>query len=145
MDEKPADLGSKANLIHAPRDEKGRLLKGSSLNPGGRPKGIAQQIRELTNGGKGIFERMNAIWTGEEPGFNSRDRLEAGKWLADRGWGRAVETSVQVEADAATQGAATELATEQLEQLARSVNESIGNTDGNTADASDAQLLKLAK
>ncbi len=108
-------------------------MKGSVLNPGGRPKGIAAQIRALTNDGKGIYERMHAIWTGEEPGFNSRDRLEAGKWLADRAYGRAVETTVQVEADAQSQGAATELATEQLEQLARSVDQSVGNPIGNTS------------
>ncbi len=65
---------------------------------GGRPKGLATLIREMTRNGQDLVEGMLAIWhgeplkdrTGRKRGRTPRvsDRLEAGKWLADRGWGR---------------------------------------------------------
>jgi hypothetical protein len=62
---------------------------GKSGNPGGRPRGIARITREkLGEDGEAIvdfwIEAMN------DTALNMRERLEASKLLAERGWGKAV-------------------------------------------------------
>lgn len=104
---------------HAPpRDDRGRILKGHSLNPGGRPKSLAASIRAELGNGERLYQRMIRIWEGEEEGFGARERLEAGKWLADRGFGKAPETQIQIQADAEQVEGATELASDALTSLA---------------------------
>lgn len=72
-------------------------MPGYSGNPGGKPKGLATKVRQLTNL-DAIVERMNAIVRGEaikvgggELGHvelpTIRDMIAAATWLADRGWG----------------------------------------------------------
>jgi hypothetical protein len=98
------------------------LLKGAAnLNPGGRPKGLALQIREKTDNLKAQVAFMIDLSEGKIKGATTRDRIEAVKWLADRGHGKAVETSVQVEADKATADAALSVSEVELEQVARSL------------------------
>lgn len=66
--------------------------KGVSGNPGGRPKGLAERVRALTGEGEEIIRLMLSVLRGEPlNGKRSRlqDRMEAARWLADRGWGRA--------------------------------------------------------
>jgi len=81
------------------RDAKGRLLKGGTANPGGRPKGLAAYIREKTSDLTEVAEFMLAtmrgrpvIGEGEEMSIHHipamRDRLDAAKWLADRAIGK---------------------------------------------------------
>lgn len=61
---------------------------GKSGNPGGRPKGLARTVRELVGGdGLVLAQIMTSIATDEKE--TTRDRIEATKWLADRGWGKA--------------------------------------------------------
>lgn len=61
---------------------------GQSGNPGGRPKGLARRVRELVGGdGETIAQFMLDTLT--SPECEMRDRMEAAKWLADRGWGKA--------------------------------------------------------
>jgi hypothetical protein len=95
-------------------------MKGSTANPGGKPKGLASRVREATSDGETLVTFFQGILGGTIK-CNARDRIEAAKWLADRGWGRAVETSVQVEADQATARAAVALTDDQLESLARTI------------------------
>ena len=60
---------------------------GMSGNPGGRPKGLARYVRELVgDDGRRVADFMLAVLEDErEP---TLVRMEAGRWLADRGFGR---------------------------------------------------------
>ncbi len=68
---------------------------GQSGNPGGRPRGLASAVRETLK---------TATRDGEDPAFvlarffaavvadptnKLEHRMEAGRWLSDRGWGKA--------------------------------------------------------
>ncbi len=60
---------------------------GTSGNPGGRPKGLTRRVRELVgDDGTAIAEFMYSVMADE--GSRTADRLEAARWLADRGFGR---------------------------------------------------------
>ena len=70
--------------------------KGVSGNPGGRPKGLAAYVRDNTLEGEELADFYLAIFRGEKidgkkPGL--RHRMEAGTWLSDRGFGKAVQQS----------------------------------------------------
>ena len=61
---------------------------GVSGNPGGRPKGLSRRVRELVGeDGGAIAEYMLEVMNDERA--RTADRIEAGKWLADRGFGKA--------------------------------------------------------
>jgi hypothetical protein len=73
------------------RDGSGRFPKGVSGNPGGRPKGqavLSKSARKLV-GEDG--EALIQLWwdIARDETRRDRDRLEASKLLADRGWGKA--------------------------------------------------------
>jgi len=71
---------------------------GQSGNPGGRPKGLARRVRELVGGdGETITHFMLDVLKNEEA--EMRDRMEAAKWLADRGWGKAANHAPIEDAD----------------------------------------------
>lgn len=70
---------------------------GQSGNPGGRPKGFAALVRERTEEGVPLIEYGLRVAQGLEVTAEggtikeqvevARLRLEASKWLAERGWG----------------------------------------------------------
>ena len=61
---------------------------GVSGNPGGRPKGLSRRVRELVGeDGEAIAEYMLSVMHDERA--RTADRIEAGKWLANRGFGTA--------------------------------------------------------
>jgi Family of unknown function (DUF5681) len=74
--------------------EEHRFQPGVSGNPAGRPKGLARKTRELL-GDDG--ESLVRFWASVMDGGplpdgtvpSVRERLEASKLLADRGWGKA--------------------------------------------------------
>jgi hypothetical protein len=130
----------------SPNVVKGRWAKGQSGNPGGRPKGLARAIRESlgdTDGtGGSLRERMIRIWNGDEKGFGARERMEAGKWLSDRGYGRVPETQIQLQGELGEQGeAVTAMADDALSELLSAIGPSepdpdpSGGSDGGTPDA----------
>lgn len=99
------------------RDAKGRLLPGgANLNPGGRPKGLAKTVREMVPEGE-LVQRFYDIWTGKLKGFSGREQIEAGKWLTDRGYGRVVETQVQIQAQVGDESLPALMASEAAAQL----------------------------
>jgi hypothetical protein len=67
------------------------FLPGQSGNPGGRPRGLSRRVRELVgDDGEAIAVYMLSVMRDERA--RTADRLEAAKWLADRGFGRSVQT-----------------------------------------------------
>jgi hypothetical protein len=82
----------------------------------GPVKGIAQLVREATDGGKLIIDGLVDIAT--DPESSRRDRVSAYQVLLDRGFGRAVETSLTLSVDAGSSEALSQLADHELERLA---------------------------
>ena len=78
-----------------PIGENGRFLPGNNANPGGRPKGLSRQTRDLV-GEDG--EPLVRLWLeiALDPSQKTSDRLEASRLLADRGWGKAL-ASVEID------------------------------------------------
>src|SRR5262245_3983978 len=66
--------------------------KGQSGNPGGRPKGYSLYIRQQTRDGKELVDYALAVLRGEH-GDDVKLRLDAATWLADRGFGRPIQTT----------------------------------------------------
>ena len=92
------------------------FLPGQSGNPGGRPRGLARRVREVVgDNGERIIEFMVTVLGDEQA--RTADRLQAAMWLADRGFGKAVQA---VEIDVPVQSWASALAglpTEDLETM----------------------------
>ncbi|HEY3447469.1 MAG TPA: hypothetical protein VGK67_14030 [Myxococcales bacterium] len=84
------------------RDDRGRIVPGVSLNPGGRPGGVRALVTELTGEGcREVFERLATIARGEpvtaskdrwgdarEVRFGAREIVEANRILLEYGVGR---------------------------------------------------------
>ena len=65
-------------------------MPGVSGNPGGRPKGLSRRVLELVgDDGHAIAEYMFTVRSDETQ--RTADRMEAAKWLADRGFGRSIQ------------------------------------------------------
>lgn len=91
------------------------FLPGQSGNPGGRPKGLSRRVRELVgDDGEVIAEYMLSVMHDEKA--RTADRLEAAKWLADRGFGRTVQT-LDLDVTAHPPIDVTQLSTPDLEAL----------------------------
>lgn len=82
----------------------------------GPVKGIAQLVREATDGGRLLVETLVAIAT--DPDSSDRDKVSASSILLDRGFGRAVETTLSLSVDAGQSDALAALADAELERLA---------------------------
>src|SRR4051794_33270844 len=78
------------------RDAAGRFRKGRTGNAGGRPKGLAATVREVTD-----LDQLLSMLVGIVSDTNSRaaDRIRACELLLDRGWGKAATFQPIVDAD----------------------------------------------
>jgi len=65
------------------------FLAGQSGNPGGRPKGLTALVREQTRDGAELVAFMLYVLRGKRQ--PTRLRMEAAAWLADRGFGKALQ------------------------------------------------------
>jgi hypothetical protein len=82
-------------------------------------KGIAEIVRELTDNGRTVIETLVSIATG--PDSSDRDKVSASSILLDRGFGKAVETSLTLSVDAGSSDALSQLADAELERLAQTL------------------------
>ena len=82
----------------------------------GPQKGLSQLVREATDGGRALIDTLAGIAL--DDGAAARDRISAAQVLLDRGFGRAVETSLTINADAGSSSALASLSDDALEQLA---------------------------
>jgi len=82
-------------------------------------KGIAQLVRDATDGGRLLIDTLVQIATG--PDSSDRDKVSASSILLDRGFGRAVETSLTLSVDASSSDALSALADTELERLAQTL------------------------
>ena len=62
---------------------------GQRGNPGGQPKGLARRVRQETKDGAELVAFMLRVLRGRKQ--PTRYRLEAAAWLADRGFGKALQ------------------------------------------------------
>lgn len=88
----------------------------------GPTKGLAQLVRERTRNGDALVEMLAGI--AFDPDAAARDRISAGSILLDRGFGRAVETTLTLQADASGSEALSALADAELERLAQTLGPS---------------------
>jgi len=69
------------------------FMPGQSGNPGGRPRNLARLIRTGLSDGDEIVAFYLDVLRGNQKALGCwvrlRDRLAAGQWLSEHGWGRA--------------------------------------------------------
>jgi hypothetical protein len=91
------------------------FMPGATGNPGGRPKGLARRVRELVgDDGHEIAEFMFSIMS--DGAARTADRMEAARWLADRGFGKAIQ-AVDIEVAQGPWAELGKLSREDLETL----------------------------
>jgi hypothetical protein len=81
-----------------------------------KTKSIAQMVRDATNGGQKLIDVLVSLAFDEDA--HPRDRTTAVGMLMDRGFGKAVETSLTLTADASQSDALSQIADAELERLA---------------------------
>ena len=81
-----------------------------------KTRSIAQMVRDATNGGQLLIDAL--VGMALDPDAAYRDRTTAAGILLDRGFGKAVETSLTLSVDAGSSDALSALADAELERLA---------------------------
>jgi hypothetical protein len=76
-------------------------------------------VRDATNGGQLLIDALVGIVA--DPDAAARDKATAAGMLLDRGFGRAVETSLTLSVDASQSDALSQLADAELERLAQTL------------------------
>ena len=84
-----------------------------------KTRSIAQMVREATNGGQALIDALVEMALDSDAAY--RDRTTAAGILLDRGFGKAVETSLTLSVDASQSDALSQLADAELERLAQTL------------------------
>lgn len=86
----PVVLEAGVLVVPQNRGGNGRFLPGNNANPGGRPKGLAALIRQQTGDGAELVTfALNVLRSRRQ---DPRLRIQAMEWLADRGFGKAIQS-----------------------------------------------------
>ena len=79
------------------REPGGKWAKGQSGNPGGRRKSLAPLIQAATRDGQELVDRFVALFTADPLAYDGlyaeasiADRIKAGQWLSEHGFGKPV-------------------------------------------------------
>ncbi len=108
-----------------------------SANPSGRPKGfksMAEQIRKKTNNGELLIAFAFKILNGEKPQNAHKDptleqRIDAMKWLADRGFGKSAQlVHLEIEDNRFPEIDFSKLSGNELSEFERLIDVAIGKT-----------------
>lgn len=117
----------------------------------GRPRGLAQRVRELTGDFSRQINTMIAIASDElyrndkHVTVKVSERIEAIKWLADRAHGKAVETSLQVNGEIEALGDQLDIARDQIAELARHLRTVKPQVDASAEGSADQAAVPTAK
>ena len=84
-----------------------------------KTRSIAQMVREATNGGQALIDALVEMALDSDAAY--RDRTTAAGILLDRGFGKAVETTLSLQVDASQSDALSQLADAELERLAQTL------------------------
>ena len=84
-----AEPETENSLVTVSERKPWQFKPGTSPNPGGRPKSLASLVREQTKDGQELVRFMLGVLRGRKTPL--RYRLEAAAWLADRGFGKALQ------------------------------------------------------
>ena len=84
-----------------------------------KTRSIAQMVRDATNGGQALIDALVEMALDSDAAY--RDRTTAASILLDRGFGKAVETSLTLSVDASQSDALSQLADAELERLAQTL------------------------
>ena len=81
-----------------------------------KTRSIAQMVRDATNSGQALIDALVGMALDADAAY--RDRTTAAGILLDRGFGKAVETTLSLSVDASQSEALSQLADAELERLA---------------------------
>lgn len=113
------------------RDAKGKFLRGTSGNPGGRPKGLAAEVRDAYPAHEMVADMLRVAKglkvQGQKPTI--ADMTKAREWLADRGYGKAAAFAAVEGGDPLELGAVDKAIDETLDELAEAREAKAARTD----------------
>ena len=106
-----------------------------------RPKSIRQMALELTDDGYGALEFLARVYKGEIEGAKARDRIDAARLLLERGFGKPVDLSLELDPGSPL---ATDLSSEALETLVRQLTLIPGGAQPGSGSVEGVQAVPSA-